>query len=470
MRDAAWIIRAALTGKAGQMTLADELAVLLGPQGFLTGDRIPEAARSDASRTGRALPLAVLRPATVEEVSAALALCHAAGQPVVPQGGMTGLAGGANPRAGDIALSLQRLSGIEEIDAEAATMTVRAGTVLQTAQEAAEKAGFLFPVDLGARGSCTVGGNIATNAGGLRVIRDGMTRDNLLGIEVALADGTVLTNLGKMVKNNTGYDLRHLFAGSEGTLGVIIRAVFRLRPLPRARATALCALASYADVLTFLAMARADLPGLSAFEAMWHDYFSLSQSLAGLRLFADVPAFSVIVEAQSDTSVLEAFLARAFEAGLIADALIAQTEADARDFWTVREGHALDAHLPGLINLDVSMPVGRLDDFARACRKALLARFPGAHVSFFGHVGDSNLHVAVALPGGAEDTGHDVDRIAYGLVRDLGGSVSAEHGIGTLKRDWLDHSRSAAERATMGAIKAALDPKGILNPGKVLGG
>ncbi|MCB2125070.1 MAG: FAD-binding oxidoreductase [Rhodobacteraceae bacterium] len=450
------------------MALLDDLAALLGPQGCLAGDRVPEAARSDMSRSGRALPRALLRPATVEEVSRALALCHAVGQTVVPQGGMTGLAGGANPRADDVALSLQRLTGIEEIDREAATMTLKAGTVLQTAQEAAAEAGFLFPVDLGARGSCTVGGNIATNAGGLRVIRDGMTRDNILGLEVALADGTVLTSLGKTVKNNTGYDLRHLFAGSEGTLGVVTRAVFRLRPLPRARATALCALASYADVLALLAKARVDLPGLSAFEAMWRDYFALNRALAGLRLFAEAPAFAVILEAQTDAEVLQVFLEGAYGAGLVADALVAQTEAEARDFWTVREGHAMDTHLPGLINLDVSMPVGRLDDFARACREALLARFPGAHVSFFGHVGDSNLHVAVALPGGPRDGAHAVDAIAYGLVRDLGGSVSAEHGIGTLKRDWLGHSRSPAEIAAMRAIKSALDPEGILNPGKVL--
>lgn len=313
-----------------------------------------------------------------------------------------------------------------------------------------------------------MGGNIATNAGGLRVIRDGMTRDNILGLEVALADGTVLTSLGKTVKNNTGYDLRHLFAGSEGTLGVVTRAVFRLRPLPRARATALCALASYADVLALLAKARVDLPGLSAFEAMWRDYFALNRALAGLRLFAEAPAFAVILEAQTDAEVLQVFLEGAYGAGLVADALVAQTEAEARDFWTVREGHAMDTHLPGLINLDVSMPVGRLDDFARACREALLARFPGAHVSFFGHVGDSNLHVAVALPGGPRDGAHAVDAIAYGLVRDLGGSVSAEHGIGTLKRDWLGHSRSPAEIAAMRAIKSALDPEGILNPGKVL--
>ncbi|MGB2891514.1 MAG: FAD-linked oxidase C-terminal domain-containing protein, partial [Albidovulum sp.] len=257
-------------------------------------------------------------------------------------------------------------------------------------------------------------------------------------------------------------------AWSEGTLGVVTRAVFRLRPLPRARATALCALASYADVLALLAKARVDLPGLSAFEAMWRDYFALNRALAGLRLFAEAPAFAVILEAQTDAEVLQVFLEGAYGAGLVADALVAQTEAEARDFWTVREGHAMDTHLPGLINLDVSMPVGRLDDFARACREALLARFPCAHVSFFGHVGDSNLHVAVALPGGPRDGAHAVDAIAYGLVRDLGGSVSAEHGIGTLKRDWLGHSRSPAEIAAMRAIKSALDPEGILNPGKVL--
>jgi len=403
------------------MALLDDLAALLGSQGCLVGSAVSEASRSDASRAGRHLPLALLRPATVEEVSRALALCHAAGQPVVPQGGMTGLAGGANPFGGDIALSLQRLNGIEEIDRDASTMTLRAGTILQVAQERAAEAGFLFPVDLGARGSCTVGGNIATNAGGLRVIRDGMTRDNLLGVEAVLADGTILSNLGKVVKNNTGYDLRHLFAGSEGTLGVITRAVFRLRPLPRARATALCALENYHSVLALLARSRTDLSGLSAFEAMWRDYFDMNQSLARLHLFDEAPAFSVILEAQAETSEMETFLGAAFEDGVIANALIAQTETEARDFWTVREGHAMDAHLPNIINLDVSMPVADLDDFAQSSRAEILSRFPGAHVSFFGHVGDSNLHVAVALQGGAGDTDHTVDEIVYKLVRDFGG-------------------------------------------------
>ncbi|WP_413875186.1 FAD-binding oxidoreductase [Albidovulum sp.] len=447
--------------------MLEELRAALGPQGCLTGVDVPEAALSDASRSGRDLPLALLRPATVEEVSRALAICHRHGAPVVPQGGMTGLAGGANPAPGAIALSLSRLSGVEEIDADAMAMVVRAGTVLEVAQKAAEAAGFLLPIDLGARGSCQIGGNIATNAGGLRVIRDGMARDNLLGIEAVLADGTVLSRLTKVVKNNTGYDLRHLFAGSEGTLGVITRAVIRLRPLPGPRGTVLAALPDFASVLRLLALARATLPGLSAFEAMWRDYFAFSQSLLPAPLFADPPPFSVILEAEAGEA-LERLLETAFEAGVVSDALIAQSLAEARRFWAVREGIEMDAALPGLINLDVSLATGRLDDFAQACRAALLARFPEAHVSFFGHVADSNLHVAVAVPGGGETAAHTVDATAYGVVQDFGGSISAEHGIGTLKRDWLGCSRSGAELAAMRSIKTALDPKGILNPGKLL--
>lgn len=446
----------------------EELRAALGPRGCLTGGEVPEAARSDASRTGRTLPEALLRPATVEEVSQAMAICHRHGVPVAPQGGMTGLAGGANPGPGAVAVSLARLAGVEEIDHEAMAMVLRAGTVLEVAQNAAEAEGLLFPIDLGARGSCQIGGNIATNAGGLRVLRDGMTRDNLLGIEVVLADGTVLSRLTKVVKDNTGYDLRHLFAGSEGTLGIITRAVIRLRPLPGPRATVLAALPDFAAVLRLLALARKSLPGLSAFEAMWADYFALNQRLLGQTFFADPPPFAVLMEAD-EGAALEAVLEAALLEGIVSDALLARSLAEARRFWDLREGHAIDAALPGLINLDVSLAVGQLDAFATACRQALLARFAQAHVSFFGHVADSNLHIAVALPGGgSEAEAHQVDEIAYGVVRDFGGSISAEHGIGNLKRDWLGHSRSPAELSAMRAVKAALDPKGVLNPGKVL--
>ncbi len=455
------------------MTVIDDLIEALGTDVVLTGEAIGGRYRSDASGTGTFLPLAVLRPGSTEQVSAALAICDRHRQPVVPMGGLTGLAGGANARAGDIAMSLERMSGVEEIDTAAGTMTVLAGTPLEVAQLVAETAGFLLPIDLGARGSCQIGGNISTNAGGIRVIRHGVTRDNVLGLEAVLADGTVLSSLNRMTKNNTGYDLRQLFIGSEGTLGIVTRAVLRLKPLPAARLTALCAIESYASVVALLKSAQRGLPGLSAFEAMWQSYFRFNAEALSLVFFDKAYPFFVIIEqdvdgSDEDKERFEAFLAQAFEDGLVTDALVAQSEKEARAFWSVREGHMMDQLLPGLINLDVSLPVGQLDDFAGDCEKALLARFPAAHVSFFGHVGDSNLHVAIAVETPSEHDLHDIDAIAYDLVRAYKGSISAEHGIGTLKRDFLGHSRSEAEIGVMRRIKTALDPNGIMNPGKVI--
>ncbi|WEZ85887.1 FAD-binding oxidoreductase (plasmid) [Rhizobium sp. 32-5/1] len=455
------------------MTVLDDLIDALGPDAVLVGVAIGERHRSNASTTGRALPLAVVYPSSTQQVSRILAICDRHRQPIVPQGGLTGLAGGANAAGGEIALSLERLSGIEEIDADAGTMTVLAGTPLEIAQRAAEEAGLLLPIDLGARGSCQIGGNLSTNAGGIRVIRHGVTRDNVLGLEAVLADGTVLTSLNKMMKNNTGYDLRQFFIGSEGTLGIITRAVLRLRPLPAARLTALCALETYSDVVALLKFAQRELSGLSAFEAMWENYFRFNAEALRLTLFERATPFAVIVEQDvggtaEDKDRFEAFLGKAVEDGIVTDALIAQSEKEARTFWSVREGHAMDQRLPGLVNLDISLPIGRLDDFARDCEAALRARFSNAHVSFFGHVGDSNLHVAVWIQNRGEHELHEIDTIAYDLVRKYNGSISAEHGIGTLKRDFLDHSRNEAELAVMRRIKRAVDPNGILNPGKVL--
>jgi FAD/FMN-containing dehydrogenase len=451
-------------------TLLDELRRTIGVDAVLTGSEIGERYRSDASQTGRHLPKALLRPASVEAVAAALRICHAHHQSVVPQGGLTGLAGAANPAEADFALSLERLSGIEEIDAAAQTMTVKAGTPLETAQNAAAAQGFLLPIDLGARGSCQIGGNLSTNAGGLRVIRHGVTRDNVLGLELVLADGTVLSMLNKMTKNNTGYDLRQLFIGAEGTLGVITRAVLRIKPLPQGRSTALCALATYDDVVALLNRARGELSGLSAFEAMWRDYVRFNTQAEGIRLFDHEPDFAVIVETEGSNhdGALETFLEKVLAEGLITDALIAQSEKERRSFWIVREGLAMDRLLPSLVNLDVSMAVGSLGTFATACAKALEERFPGCHVSFYGHIGDSNLHISVSVAGASESDLHDIDEISYRLVAAHGGSISAEHGIGTLKRDYLGYSRKPEELEVMRRIKKALDPNGILNPGKVL--
>lgn len=455
------------------MTIIDALKTALGPQAVLTGSQVGDRYRSDMSLTGRSLPLAVIRPKTVEEVSAALRICHEHGQAVVPQGGLTGLAGGANTSGTEIAISLEHLAGVEEIDADAGTMTVKAGTVLETAQRAAEDVGLLLPIDLGARGSCQIGGNISTNAGGIRVIRHGVTRDNVLGLEVVLADGTVLSMLNKMTKNNTGYDLRQFFIGAEGTLGIITRAVLKLKPLPAGRCTALAALESYEAVVAFLAKAQRELTGLSAFEAMWQGFVKFSTEAEGIKLFDTVHPFLVIIEEDVDGSddareKFENFLGGSLEDGLIVDALIAQSEKDARNFWTVREAHAMDSILPSLINLDVSMPIGTVGSFTEACEKALLARFPGAHVSFYGHIGDSNLHIAISVGDATEEDVHEVDSIVYELVEQFLGSISAEHGIGTLKRPYLGRSRSPEELEAMRRIKQALDPKGILNPGKVI--
>jgi FAD/FMN-containing dehydrogenase len=397
-------------------------------------------------------------------VSAVLRLCHEAHVPVIVQGGLTGLAGGANPAGNEIALSLGRLYGIEEVDTASATMVVRAGTPLETCQTAAVDHGLFLALDLGSRGSCHIGGNLATNAGGIRVIRYGMAREQVLGLEVVLADGTILSSMNRMLKNNAGYDLKHLFIGSEGTLGIITRAVLRLHPPPGEIATVLCAAAHYDDVVKLLRHAQSALGGIVAFEAMWRDYFRFNTHALNLRFFDQEPAFALIIESTMPPEQVERFLAGALAEGLIHDAVVARSVREAREIWSVREGYPIDT-LPNLMNFDVSLPIGQIGDYAEACTTALLKRWPDAHASFFGHVGDSNVHICFSAQ---QADAHDVDAIVYGVLGQYHGSISAEHGIGTLKRPWLHLSRSASEIALMRGLKQALDPRGILNPGKVI--
>jgi FAD/FMN-containing dehydrogenase len=344
---------------------------------------------------------------------------------------------------------------------------VKAGTPLETCQRAAAEAGLFLALDLGARGSCQIGGNLATNAGGIRVIRYGMAREQVLGLEAVLADGTVVTSLNKMLKNNAGYDLKQIFIGSEGTLGLITRAVLRLHPPPGEIVTALCALAAFDDVVTLLRRAQGRLGGIVAFEAMWRDYFAFNAAALGLSFFADEHGFWAIIESTMEKDAVESFLAACIEDGLVADALIAQSEAQARQIWSVREGYPIEK-LPNLLNFDVSLPIARIGAYAEACTAALLAKWPAAHVSFYGHVGDSNVHICVSTLYGSGEDMHSVDDIVYGTLKGFGGSISAEHGIGTLKRPYLHVSRSPAELALMRQLKQALDPAGILNPGKVI--
>jgi FAD/FMN-containing dehydrogenase len=437
----------------------DLLAALrqrLGPQAVLIGAEVPARNCNDWSATLPRTPLAVVRPTDAAGVSEAIATCRKAHLPFVPQGGLTGLCGGAAPEAGWVAISLERMVGIEEIDRASATMTVKAGTPLEAIQKAADDAGFFFPLDLGSRGSCAIGGNLSTNAGGNRVIRYGMTRELVLGLEVVLPDGTVITSLNKLLKNNAGYDLKHLFIGSEGTLGIITRVVLRLFPKPRSTMAALCGLKDYAAVVALLDAARGGLgPLLSAFEVMWPDYWEVITTRAGVR---------APVGAGHGCYVL-------MERGELADAAVAQSLAQVKAFWAVRDicadfGQVLGPH----IAYDIGLAVARMDEFVTRCKTALAADIAGCESVYYGHIGDGNLHLVAwvkDLPVERQPK-ETMDAIIYGLVRDIGGSVSAEHGIGTLKKQWLGHARSEAEIALMRTLKNALDPDHLLNPGKVI--
>uniref|UniRef100_UPI00333ECAED FAD-binding oxidoreductase n=1 Tax=Castellaniella defragrans TaxID=75697 RepID=UPI00333ECAED len=457
--------------------LAQRLRTALGDDSIRTGTHISDKYLGDWSGEKGGRPAILALPRNTDEVSRILGICHAAHHPVVPQGGLTGLAGGAVPQEGAVALSLERMNGIVELDADSATVTVLAGTPLQTIQEAAAAEGFLCGLDLGARGSCQIGGNISTNAGGNRVIRYGMTRDLVLGLEVVLPDGTVLPMMNKMSKNNTGPDLKQLFIGAEGTLGIVTRAVLRLHPGISGANTALVALGSFDDALKLLRHARQSLSGLvSAFELMWADYYrtAIAESNARAPLAADYPLY-VLMDMQSahpeeNAARFEAMLEHALSEGWARDVAIAQSHADAENFWALRDGvgEMLRALAP-TINFDVSVPVSSIGLCVQRMRNAMESGFPGIRHMYFGHIADGNVHIVVGpLPQDEGHTGHEIERAFYAIVRDLSGSVSAEHGIGLHKRPWLAYSRSPAEIHLIRILKQALDPHGIMNPGKII--
>ena len=422
------------------------------------------------------LPLAVVYPRSAAEVADIMRAAARAGLGIVPQGGLTGMAGGALPTLDCVALSLDKLRGIEEIDTYANTITVAAGTPLQEVQEAAAGADRFLAIDFGSRGSCTIGGAVATNAGGNRVLRFGMMRDQVLGLEVVLADGRVVTNLNKMIKNNAGYDLRNLFIGSEGTLGVVTRAVLKLWPAPRSSHTMLCAVDGMERVHGLLALARAALGAqLSAFEVMWQDFYALAHEAGGRSPLAPGEgSHFVLLEAmgsnpEADDRIFAEFAEAALAQGVIGNAVLASSLAEVEALWRIRDSSGELARLWGrdrVINFDVSVPVADIEQFVERCRDALSRLEPPTQAVFFGHVADSNMHLAAPDPGGAQRA--EICRTVYSVVRSMGGSISAEHGIGLEKRDYLAFSRSAEEIALMAALKSLLDPRGLLNPGKVL--
>lgn len=458
------------------MTAAIEaLLAELGTDCVKLGDDIPARNQQDAYKATPTRPAALLLPRTVEQVSAALRICHAHGQPVAPQGGMTGLAWAAHPDEREVALSLERMSGVEEIDRDAGTLTALAGTPLLVVQNAAEGAGFLCGIDLGARGSCTIGGNVATNAGGNQVLRYGMTRRNVLGLEVVLPDGRIVRSLNKMLKNNSGYDWTQFFIGSEGTLGIVTRVVIGLHPRPIAIESALVAVPSTEAAIALLRAAGRSLPGgLLVFEAMWRDFLDVAIDRIGLpRPFGESHAIAVLIETPGDGTAagrerFENFLADQIEAGVASDALIAQSGQDRARFWAYRETPYEYAKLfPPGANFDVSVPIGAIGVGVSEIKADLDALWPDLTHVFFGHLADSNLHLIVAGESMDADARHEIERLVYGHVARLNGSISAEHGVGRSKREYLPMTRSAAEIDLMRTIKAALDPAGILNPGRI---
>ena len=415
--------------------------------------------------------LCVIRPADTAEVAATLSYCDRNRLKVVPQGGGTGLAGGARTVTGDVALSLERLRKIEAIDVHGGTVIVEAGVPLQTLQEAALAAGLYYPVDFGARGSATVGGTVATNAGGNSVIRYGMTREQVLGLEAVLADGTIVSSMNRLMKNNTGYDLKQLFIGSEGTLGVVTRAVMRLRPDPGNRTTAFIGLACFDDVLSFLLTVSAQAGGtLSSFEVLWPSFIGhvLASGCHVLPL-QERHNFYILLEIASDHSaeIVERVVEAAWEAGVISDAALAQSLSQAEAFWAIRDDiDALMSALKPAFMFDVSLNQTAMAHYITTLREALSCRWADAELVSFGHVADGNLHIFICT-GRLEDQA-EVEALVYAPLVPLGGSVSAEHGIGLEKRDFLAVSRNSDEISLMRRLKAVLDPNNTLNPGKVL--
>lgn len=410
--------------------------------------------------------------------------CSAAGVPMVPQGGNTGLCGGATPDASGeaVIIALGRLNKVRGADPLNRTLTVEAGCTLASVQEAAAAAGCLFPLSLASEGSCQIGGNLATNAGGVHVLRYGTTRDLVLGLEAVLPDGSLWNGLRALRKDNTGYDLKQLFIGSEGTLGIITAASLKLFPLPVAQATAWINVADPAAALALLASAQSAFDArLTAFELVSEGALDLAlRHIPGTRRPTAVSAWYVLCELAAGCgqatldSDLEYWLGDAIAKGIAADAVLAQSSSQSRSLWHLRESLSEAQKIEGIsVKHDISVPVAAIPDFLARADSALVQAFPGVRIIAFGHVGDGNLHYNVSRPDPARnaeliDRQGEVHRLVHDIVHGLDGSISAEHGIGQLKRDEIRRYKSSIELALMRAVKAALDPRGVMNPGKVV--
>jgi len=474
-----------VTAPAAAAQLLARLGAIVGPHGLVTdrADMAPYLTDWREIYEGRAL--AVVRPGSTEEVAAVVKLCAETRTPIVPQGGNTGMCGAATPDVSGkaIVLALGRMNRIVEVDALNNTMTVEAGCVLANIQQAAAQADRLFPLSLGAEGSCQIGGNLATNAGGINVLRYGNARDQVLGLEVVLPDGRVWNALRGLRKDNTGYDLKHLFIGAEGTLGVITQAVLKLFPRPASSVTALAAVAGTQAAVELLAVLRQHCGDrLSAFELISRNCLEMVlRRIPGTREpLARVEPWYVLAELSdmhpggAIRGEFELALAAGIERKLVSDAALAENQAQAQAFWRLREAIPEAARVEGLVyRHDVSIGISRIPEFIAAASAALEASFPRVRIICFGHLGDGNLHFNAFVPGRERADSDaraatDVNRIVHDIVYRFGGSVSAEHGIGQAKRAELRNYKSAVELDLMRTVKQALDPLNLMNPGKVL--
>ena len=459
----------------------DRLRAVVGASRVLTGaaDLAPYCTDWRGRYTGKAS--CVVLPGTTDEVAAVVGICAEAGTPIVPQGGNTGLCGGATPIGGEVVINLRRMNRIRGIDADNNSITVEAGCTLHAVQEAAKIADRLFPLSLAAEGSATIGGNLATNAGGVQVLRYGNARELTLGLEVVLADGRIWNGLRALRKDNTGYDLKHLFIGAEGTLGLITAATLKLFPRPRTQATAWVAVPDPAAAVGLLARLR-DAAGdnVTAFEIVGRPALELVlKHIPNARdPLAGKPAWQVLIELSGACDDLSASLEQALQEaaadGLVDDAALAASEAQTAALWALRENVSEAQKIEGVsIKHDIAVPVSRIAEFIARTDAALLKAFPQVRIVCFGHIGDGNLHYNQSksdVQSNSEFIGQTeaVNRIVHDLVHDLGGSISAEHGLGQLKREEVLRYKSETEMGLMRAVKQALDPRGLMNPGKLL--
>ena len=448
----------------------EALTALIGVEQLLVGNAIGEKYQADWSGENPHLPQLVVRPDSCNIVSQLLKYCNEHHLAVVTQGGLTGLAGGATPRDGEIVLSLERMNGIIELDHQSMTMTVKAGTPLQVIQQAAEAVGLRLPLDLGARGSCQIGGNVATNAGGNQVLSFGMARALVLGLQAVKADGTVISAHNKMLKNNAGYDLKQLFIGSEGTLGVITEVVLRLFPAPRNKHTALVSLGRFEDVIKLLHVTQSSLARLSAFEVMWDDYFlrAVAETENTSNPFDKTYPYYVLLESENDSlDWFQEVLFEQLEKGVLLDAAIAQSGKDSEQFWMIRDAIGdLLSRIPNPANFDVGLPISRMQDFLEKVHTELNNNFKDLHTITFGHLADGNIHITAWTDVG--NNNNAIYKCVYELLQAFEGTVTAEHGIGVMKTDYLKLCRSPEEIELMTVLKLALDPNNILNPGRVI--